>query len=227
MSIKSLVFKILEEQSLQEIFPALRRYSLPKVASYLIGAFLHKDEVIKWKAIYAFGKVLGAMSEKDVEQARIFIRRLMWMLNEESASMPWGVGEAFGEALYNSPILQKEYKFIYVSYIWEDSGNFLEFQPAQRGIVWGLGRIGEKFPAILLETNAVNYLKNLLKKSTDEMLTFFILHTFHILKKHNLNLPISQNTFSLYVKNLIQKNFSCLLLVEDQIRLKTAQELLS
>lgn len=112
---------------------------------------------MRWKAIYAFGLTAAKIAKEEIERARILIRRLMWMLNEESGSMPWGVGEAFGEALYHEDVLRKEYLQIYVSYIWP-KGNYLEFPPAQRGIIWGIGRLAQRYAEVLLKIKTQEYL---------------------------------------------------------------------
>lgn len=96
------------------------------------------------KQFYAFGKSVALLAEEDLEKAKIIIRRLMWMLNEESGGMAWGVGEAFAEALYHSLPLKIHYLQIFLSYIWPE-GNYLEFPPAQRGVLWGIGRLSQKY----------------------------------------------------------------------------------
>ncbi len=116
-----------------------------------------------------------------MEKARILIRRLMWMLNEESGSMAWGVGEAFGEALYHSEPLKREYLQIYLSYIWPE-GNYLEFPPAQRGILWGIGRLSQKYEEELWKLSAPQYLLYHLN-SRDPWVLFFSLWSLTFFKK--------------------------------------------
>ncbi|MFN3921667.1 MAG: DVU0298 family protein, partial [Caldimicrobium sp.] len=152
---------------------ALNPYHPSKIISYLIGAFLHPKEEVRWKAIYAFGRKTALLAKEDLERARIVIRRLMWMLNEESGGMGWGVGEGFAEALYHAESLKKEYLQIYVSYIWPE-GNYLEFPPAQRGILWGIGRLAQKYREDLIKISAQDYLIYHLS-SKDELVVFFSL----------------------------------------------------
>jgi hypothetical protein len=49
--------------------------------------------------------------------------------------------------------LADEYVMILESYIRED-GNFLEHQPLQRGVLWGLGRLAQERPELLKNTRA-------------------------------------------------------------------------
>lgn len=172
-SLKREIWALLENTGLEELKEALRPYPPSKRVSFLIGAFLHPKEDVRWKAIFAFGFTVAEISELDMERARILIRRLMWMLNEESGGMAWGVGEAFAEALYNSEALKREYLQIYVSYIWPE-GNYLEYPPAQRGILWGVGRLAQRYLEDLLKISAQEYLI-LHLDSEDPLVVFYSL----------------------------------------------------
>jgi HEAT repeat protein len=81
----------------------------------------------------------------------------MWNLTEESGNIAWGAPEAMGEILARHEQLAKEFSHILVSYIRED-GNFLEHEPLQHGVVWGLGRLAEVRPERLLEHEAADHL---------------------------------------------------------------------
>jgi len=136
---------------------------------------------VRWKAIFAFGFTTAEIAEQDLERARIIIRRLMWMLNEESGGMAWGVGEAFAEALYQSEALKREYLQINVSYIWPE-GNYLEYPPSQRGILWGIGRLAQKYPEDLVKIHAPEYLL-LHLESPDPLVVFYSLWSLSLFKE--------------------------------------------
>ncbi|MFN3567284.1 MAG: DVU0298 family protein [Caldimicrobium sp.] len=172
---------MLERTGLESLSQALSSIPPSKRVSYLIGAFLHPKEEVRWKAIIAFGLSVSEIAEMDLEKARILIRRLMWMLNEESGSMAWGVGEGFAEALYHSELLKREYLQIYVSYIWPE-GNYLEFPPAQRGIIWGIGRLAQKYKEDLIKISAPNYLTYHFN-SVDPLVVFLSLWSFSFFKE--------------------------------------------
>jgi len=142
---------------------------------------LHPQEEVRWKAIYAFGFTAAELAKIEMERARIVIRRLMWMLNEESGGMAWGVGEGFAEALYNSEALKREYLQIYVSYIWPE-GNYLEYPPAQRGIIWGVGRLAQKYLEDLLKISAHEYIIFHLN-SEDSLVAFYSLWALSFFKE--------------------------------------------
>jgi hypothetical protein len=94
------------------------------------------------------------------------MRRLMWQLNEESGGIGWGCPEAMGEIMACHEGLAGEYAHVLVSYARKD-GVFLDYEPLQRGVVWGLGRLGQKRPHLL--GDAIPHLVALLK-AEDAML---------------------------------------------------------
>ncbi len=75
---------------------------------------------------------MANFAEEDMESARVIMRRLMWSLNDESGGIGWGSPEAMGEIIASHDGLAKEYAHVLISYVWEE-GNFLEYEPLQRG----------------------------------------------------------------------------------------------
>jgi hypothetical protein len=53
-----------------------------------------------------------------------------------------------GEIIASHERLAKEFASVLVSYVRED-GNFLEYEPLQRGAVWGIGRVAQVKPHIV------------------------------------------------------------------------------
>lgn len=82
------------------------------------------------------------MADEDMEAARVVMRRFMWMLNDESGGIGWGVPEAMGEVVASHGRLGKEFANILVSYVCVDR-NYLEYEPLQRGALWAIGRVAE------------------------------------------------------------------------------------
>jgi HEAT repeat protein len=130
------------------------------VINPLISSLLSKDEKIRWRAISAIGVIVSSLADEDLESARIIMRRLMWMLNDESGGIGWGAPEAMGEIVASHDGLAKEFAPVLMSYAWED-GNFLEYEPLQRGAVWGLGRVAQEKPDIV--RGAIPYLISFLE----------------------------------------------------------------
>ncbi len=136
-------------------------YPPRRVINPLIAALLHREEEVRTQAIKAIGQVVARLAEKDMESARIIMRRFMWMLNEESGGIGWGVPQAMAESMVCSPALAKEYLAIFLAYIWED-GNYLEFTPIQREVLRGVLRLVEVYPELLQEYRAEEHLRKLL-----------------------------------------------------------------
>ena len=114
----------------------------------LFSLFHSTDEVLKWRAITAMGAVVSHLAERDLESARVVMRRLMWNLNDESGGIGWGSPEAMGEIMARSRQLADEYAHILMSYA-DENGNYLEHEPLQRGVLWGLGRLAGERPDLV------------------------------------------------------------------------------
>ena len=93
------------------------------------------------------------MAEASMEKARILMRTCMWHMNEESGNLGWGIPHFMGEAMAKNARIAKEYHKILVSYIFCDAdcdGNFLDHPELRRDVFWGLARLAEKRPELLL-----------------------------------------------------------------------------
>ena len=116
-----------------------------RVINALIARFYDADPVIRWRGIAAAGVVGAGLAKTDRESARVIMRRLMWMLNDESGGIGWGAPEAIAQIMAASPDMAAEYAEILCSYIRPD-GNRLEHPGLQRGLLWGLGRLAQSEP---------------------------------------------------------------------------------
>ncbi|WP_456433926.1 DVU0298 family protein [Thermosulfuriphilus sp.] len=163
-TLKGEILKILKEEDLPSLQKKLFNYPPRKVINPLIGALCHGDEVLRFRAVAAIGEVVLRLAEEDMEAARVIMRRLMWMLNEESGGIGWGVPEAMGEIMARHPGLAEEYAHMLISYLRED-GNFLEYEPLQRGVLWGVARLAVSRPDILINRRAPGYIRPFLRAS--------------------------------------------------------------
>jgi len=118
---------------------------------------LCSDEEAKWSAVTLIGLLTAELALRDLESARVVLRTLIWSLTEESGGIPWGVPESMAEIMACHEILAREYAPILVSYARED-GRFLEYEPLQRGLVWGIGRLAQVRPELLRAQDAGRYL---------------------------------------------------------------------
>ena len=142
------VIDLLKAVDFAGVLETFRSYPARRVINPLFSCLCSTEPQIKWRAIKALGAVVANLAQDDMESARVVMRRMIWNLNDESGGIGWGVPETMGEVMARHEGLAKEYVNILVSYIRED-GNFLEHEPLQQGVLWGLGRLAQTSPELL------------------------------------------------------------------------------
>jgi hypothetical protein len=154
--LKQEVTRVLQDYALEQIYPCLSAYRDKDLINALFPCLCHLHELVRWHAVSVFGVVINQIAESDMEQARVIMRRFLWMLNDESGGIGWGVPEAMGEAMALNSKLAEEYSHMLVSYTLDDGpelfqdGNFLELVPLQQGVLWGLYRLATCRKELLL-----------------------------------------------------------------------------
>lgn len=142
---------------LEDIYKELDRYPEKQLINIIFSGLSSANPVIKWHAVKAMGYVVNKYAACDLEKARIIIRRLIWSLYEESGSIGWGAPESLGEIVALNEALRKEYASILVSFM-DEEGSFLEHEPLQRGVLWGIGRLSQIDPKTVIEKNTLKFL---------------------------------------------------------------------
>ena len=140
-----------------------------KLIRPLFSCLCSCDHQVKWHAVSAMGQTIAILANQEMEAARVVMRRFMWMLNDESGGIGWGVPEAIGEVLACHGKLAEEYTHVLVSFMRED-GFYLELETLQRGLLWGVAREAEVFPLHLRAKNAVLYIKHYLRSEDPEVI---------------------------------------------------------
>ena len=159
MSIKEKrrITKLLESPDIEAVIQELRQLPVSRVINPLIGALCSNNETARWHAITALGPIMADLADKDMEAARVVMRRFMWSLNDESGGIGWGAPEAMGEIMAGHDKLADEYGHMLVAYMRED-GFYLELPQLQQGLMWGLARLTMAKPDLLKAKNVVAYL---------------------------------------------------------------------
>ena len=159
MSIKEKrrITKLLESPDIEAVIQELRQLPVSRVINPLIGALCSNNETVRWHAITALGPIMADLADKDMEAARVVMRRFMWSLNDESGGIGWGAPEAMGEIMAGHDKLADEYGHMLVAYMRED-GFYLELPQLQQGLMWGLARLTIAKPDLLKAKNVVAYL---------------------------------------------------------------------
>ena len=153
--LKEKIRKLLLQPDIESGLAQIARLPARKAINPLFSFLCSLDEMLKWRAVMAMGKVVDRLSDADMESARVIMRRYMWHLNDESGGIGWGCPEAMGEIMARNEKLGDEFWCILISYIRPD-GNYLEHETLQRGVLWGVGRLAYSRP-LLLE-DSVQYL---------------------------------------------------------------------
>jgi hypothetical protein len=148
-SLKKKLFDLLNQGDLDKALAEIGRLPLRQIINPLLSLIQSGNEEVKWGAVKAMGQAVGLLADRDLEAARVIMRRLMWTLNDESGGIGWGSPEAMGEIMAVHSGLAGEYAHMLLSYARQD-GNYLEHEGLQRGVLWGIGRLSEKRPELIM-----------------------------------------------------------------------------
>ncbi len=147
-ALKELVLKALETGDETEALDLLAHIPARALVSPLFGALHRMEPRVHWTAVRVMGSVVAGMARENMEEARVVLRRMMWNLNDESGGIGWGVPEAMGEILARHEGLSEEFTNVFASYTREEA-NYLEHEPLQKGLLWGIVRLARVRPGRL------------------------------------------------------------------------------
>ena len=150
-SLKKQLFDLLNQGDSDKALAEMGRLPPRQIINPLLSFIQSGNEKVKWGSVKAIGHIVGQLADRDLEAARVIMRRLMWTLNDESGGIGWGSPEAMGEIMAIHRGLAQEYAHILISYARQD-GNYLEHEGLQRGLLWGIGRLSEKRPELVRES---------------------------------------------------------------------------
>lgn len=97
------------------------------------------DPQIAWRAVEAAGVAGARIAERDAAAVREHLRRLHWLLSEESGGICWRAPEAMAEIVRRRPDLYGDYISIILHLIVEMAEEDLEHFRA--GLLWAIGRL--------------------------------------------------------------------------------------
>ncbi len=131
--------KLLQQQSIDEIAEwAARRH---RILSTLISLTFDADPLTAWRAIEAAGAAAERIAQDDPDCVRDHLRRLYWLLSEESGGVCWRAPEIMAEIIRRGPTLGAEYTPIVVSLLNEMAEEDLDY--FRTGTLWAIGRLGD------------------------------------------------------------------------------------
>lgn len=113
-------------------------------SSRIIGALItltySDDALLGWRAIDAIGRCAAHLAPTQPEVLRKYLRRLFWMMSDESGSIAPRAPEAIGEIVRADPGEFSDFIPLTASLIKLEPEDRPVFLP---GILYALGRIGE------------------------------------------------------------------------------------
>jgi HEAT repeat protein len=110
-----------------------------RVLGSLVTSTYDADPRISWRAVEALGAAASRVAENDPDAIRHLLRRLLWLVNDESGGICWRAPEAMAEILWHQPILFADHIPIVTSLIENLAEEDLEHFRA--GTLWAIGRL--------------------------------------------------------------------------------------
>jgi HEAT repeat protein len=136
--LKHTLHELLDQGRFEEIAEMAARRKL--VLGSLVALTYDADARISWRAVEAVGAAASRIAEDHPDHVRELLRRLLWLINEESGGICWRAPEAMAEILRHRPTLFPDYIPIVTSLIVNLEEEDLEHFRA--GTLRAIGRLG-------------------------------------------------------------------------------------
>ncbi|MDH5197955.1 MAG: HEAT repeat domain-containing protein [Gemmatimonadota bacterium] len=129
---------LLETHRVDEIATVAR--GTRRALGLLTALTFDRDPAIGWRAVEAMGAATARVADDDPAAAREHLRRLHWLIQEESGGICWRAPEAMAEIVALRPTLFADFIPIVIHLLHETAEEDLaHFRP---GILWAIGRLG-------------------------------------------------------------------------------------
>ncbi len=153
-SLKEKIITILKSGSWQEGIQEIIEGQGHKTQQVLFKLLLHREAMIKWRAIESFGIFANWLLDQNEEKYDDLIRRMIWMTSEESGNIPWGIPESLATIISISEKHTIKFAGIFFSYVYETPAhetNYLDHPPLRTGAWWGILKLSQSYPQHLTE----------------------------------------------------------------------------
>ena len=114
-----------------------------RTLSYLTALTYDHNPALAWAAIHAIGLVAADLADRDPDYVRQHLRRLVWLLNDESGGIGWRAPEALGAIVSARPDCFEDYIPILVSLLDMEAEDAIRFRA---GYLWAIGRLAQACP---------------------------------------------------------------------------------
>ncbi|HSB18419.1 MAG TPA: hypothetical protein VLD85_00265 [Anaeromyxobacteraceae bacterium] len=126
----------------------------PQAPQVLQSLLCEADELLSWRAAEALGRTAAVRARRDPEGVREMLRRILWLMNDESGGLLRQGPPALGAVLASVPGLCGEYLDVLAS--------FLEEEPFRTGVRWALWRIAGARPGAVADAAGARLAASLL-----------------------------------------------------------------
>jgi vesicle coat complex subunit len=139
MSLKTILYDLLSQHDFKQVAELARERK--RVLPSLVSLTYDQDPQIAWRAVEAVGVAGSSIAENDPDFVREHLRRLQWLISEESGGVCWHAPEAMAEIVRNRPQLFSDYIPIVICLIETIETEDLEhFRP---GTLRAIGRLAD------------------------------------------------------------------------------------
>jgi hypothetical protein len=116
-----------------------------RVLGSLVSLTFDPDPLIVRRAIEAMGMAAARIVAADPDYVKNHLRRLHWLISDESGGVCWHAPEAMAEIVHRCPPMFADYASIVVSLLRTmEAEDLVRFRA---GILWGIGRLAERVGA--------------------------------------------------------------------------------
>jgi len=121
--------------------------SKKRVLSELNALTYDPDPLISWRAVEASGIAAGRIASRDPEHVRGHIRRLLWLLSDESGGIGWHAAETIGEIIRSRPDAFQDFAIALIALLNIEPEDAVRFRC---GTLWAIGRVAQVAPEAVL-----------------------------------------------------------------------------
>ena len=111
-----------------------------RVVGVLCALLFEQDDCFRWRAIESLGAVAAVVSHSSLRSVRELLRRLEWLMNDESGGAGWHSPEAMAAIVLNVPALIDDFGPLL--------GSYLDDELLKRGAHWAVAAIAKVRPAM-------------------------------------------------------------------------------
>ena len=131
--------ELLDTERIEEIVDLAGRQR--RVLGTLLSLTFDAEPLIAWRAVEAMGAAAARVADDDPEYVREHLRRLRWLISDESGGICWHAPEAMAEIIRRRPAMFADHVpvVVYLLRVMEEE-DLVRFRA---GILWAIGRLGD------------------------------------------------------------------------------------